>query len=46
MPFGLINTGATFQRAMGIYLRELISQSVVIYLDDVTVFLKENIRSP
>ena len=40
MPFGLINVGATFQRAMDIAFRGLINQSVVVYLDDVTVFLK------
>jgi hypothetical protein len=40
MPFGLINVGATFQRAMDISFRGLINQSVVVYLDDVTVFSK------
>jgi hypothetical protein len=40
MPFGLINAGATFQRAMDIDFRGLINQSVVVYLDDVTVFSK------
>jgi hypothetical protein len=40
MPFGLINVGATFQRAMDITFQGLINQSVVVYLDDVTVFLK------
>jgi hypothetical protein len=40
MPFGLINVGATFQRAMDIAFRGLINQSVVVYLDDVTVFSK------
>jgi hypothetical protein len=40
MPFGLINAGATFQRAMDITFRGLINQSVVVYLDDVTVFSK------
>jgi hypothetical protein len=38
MPFGLINVGATFQREMDIAFRGLINQSVVVYLDDVTVF--------
>jgi hypothetical protein len=38
MPFGLINVGATFQRAMDIAFHGLINQSVVVYLDDVTVF--------
>jgi len=40
MPFGLINVGATFQRAMDIAFCGLINQSVVVYLDDVTVFSK------
>jgi hypothetical protein len=40
MPFGLINTGATFQRAMDITFRGLINQSVIVYLYDVTVFSK------
>ena len=38
MPFGLINAGATFQRAMDITFRGLINQSVVVHLYDVTVF--------
>jgi hypothetical protein len=40
MPFGLINAGATFQRAMDIAFRGLINHSVVVYLDDVTVYSK------
>jgi hypothetical protein len=40
IPFGLINVDATFQRAMDIPFRGLINQSVVVYLDDVTVFSK------
>jgi hypothetical protein len=40
MPFGLINAGATFQREMEIAFRGLINQSVIVYLDDVTVFSK------
>jgi hypothetical protein len=40
MPFGLINVGATFQRAMDISFHGLINQSVVVYLDDVTIFSK------
>jgi ribonuclease HI len=40
MPFGLMNAGATFQRAMDIaFIREK-DKFVVIYLDDVTVFSK------
>jgi hypothetical protein len=40
MPFGLINVGATFQREMDIDFHGLINQSVMVYLDDVTVFSK------
>jgi ribonuclease HI len=40
MPFGLINAGATFQRAMDIAFRGLINHSIVVYLDDVTVYSK------
>jgi hypothetical protein len=41
MPFGLINVGATFQRAMDIAFKGLINRSVVVYLDDITVFSKK-----
>eukprot|EP00253_Pinus_taeda_P011949 PITA_11949 len=41
MPFGLINAGATFQRAMDITFKGLIDRTVVSYLDDITVFSKE-----
>ena len=40
MPFGLINAGATFQRAMDIAFRGLINKSMVVYLDDITVYSK------
>jgi hypothetical protein len=40
IPFGLINAEATFQREMDIDIRGLIKQSVVVYLDDITVFSK------
>jgi hypothetical protein len=42
MPFGLINARATFQGAMEISLYGLIYQSVMVYLDDVIVFSKNN----
>ena len=45
MPFGLINAGATFQRAMDIAFHGLIGRSVVVYLDDVTIFLKKKEKS-
>ena len=40
MPFGLINAGATFQRAMVIAFRGLINKSMVVYLDDIMVYSK------
>ena len=40
MPFGLMNAGATFQRAMDIAFSEEKDKFVVIYLDDITVFSK------
>jgi hypothetical protein len=40
MPFGLINTGVTFQREMDVVFQGLIGKCVVVYLDDVTVYLK------
>eukprot|EP00253_Pinus_taeda_P022031 PITA_22031 len=41
MPFGLINAGATFQRAMDIAFTGLINKTVVVYLDDIIVFSKK-----
>jgi hypothetical protein len=41
IPFGLINAGETFQRAMDVAFRGLIGKLVVVYLDDVTVFSKD-----
>eukprot|EP00253_Pinus_taeda_P018247 PITA_18247 len=41
MPFRLINAGATFQREMDITFKGLINRTIVIYLDDITVFSKE-----
>ena len=40
MPFGLMNAGATFQRAMDISFSEEIGFLIVIYLDDITVYSK------
>jgi hypothetical protein len=42
MPFGLMNAGATFQRAMEIAFIKEKDRFVVIYLDDITVFSKTN----
>ena len=41
MPFGLVNAGAIFQRAMDIAFKGLINRSVVIYIDDITVYSKK-----
>ena len=41
MPFGLINARATLQRAVDIAFCNLIGRSVVVYLDDITIFLKK-----
>jgi hypothetical protein len=49
MPFGLMNAGATFQRAMDIAFVEEAGKFIVVYLDDVTVFSKsddEHLRTP
>ena len=41
IPFGLLNVGATFQRAMDFSFQELIGKIIKIYQDDLTIFLKE-----
>ena len=41
IPFGLINARATFQRDMNIDFYGLISHSVVVCLDNVTIFSKK-----
>jgi hypothetical protein len=40
VPFGLINAGETFQRAIDVSFWGLINKCVVVYLDDVTVYSK------
>ena len=40
MPFGLMNAGATFQRAMDIAFSEEIGYFIVIYLDEITIYSK------
>ena len=42
IPFGLMNAGATFQRAIEIAFSEEIGHFIVIYLDDITVYSKSN----
>jgi hypothetical protein len=44
MSFGLMNAGATFQRAMDMAFIGEKDQSVVIYLDDITVFSRSNME--
>ena len=41
MPFGIINVGSTFQRAMDIAFKGLIHNYVIVYLDDVTIYSKK-----
>jgi len=41
MPFGLMNAEATFQREMDIAFSEEKDKTVVVYLDDLTVFSKK-----
>lgn len=40
MTFGLINTGSTFQRAMDVAFKDLVGKFIIIYMDDLIVFLK------
>jgi len=42
MFFGLVNAGATFHRTMDITFHELIRQSIVVYLYDVTLFSRNH----
>ena len=39
MPFGLTNTPMTFQCIMNEALRDLTYRNVIIYLDDIVVYL-------
>jgi hypothetical protein len=38
MPFGLMNVGASFERAMGIAFADENDNFIVIYLDEITVY--------
>ena len=42
MPFGLINAGATFQRAVDIAVVGEQDKFLVVYLDDITIFSKND----
>ena len=42
IPFGLMNAGATFQRAMDIAFSEEIGHFIVIYPDDIIVYSKSD----
>lgn len=42
IPFGLMNVGATFQRAMDIAFVEERDKILIIYLDDITMFSKSD----
>lgn len=41
IPCGLINVGAPFQRKIEMDFMGLVNKSIIIYLDDVTIFLKD-----
>ena len=41
MPFGLINVGATFQRAMDVAFADFKDKFMVVYQDDLTAYSKE-----
>ena len=41
MPFGLINAGATFQRAMDVAFKDYIEKFMVLYQDDLTAYSKK-----
>lgn len=43
MPFGLINAGDTFQRAMDLAFHGVLGRYIVVYLDDLTIFSKDRV---
>jgi hypothetical protein len=40
IPFRLINAGATFHGAVDIAFKDIMNKSVVVYLDDITIYSK------
>jgi hypothetical protein len=40
MPFGLTNAPASFQKIINHVLREYIDDFIIVYLDDILIFLK------
>jgi hypothetical protein len=43
MPFGLSSAGATFQRAMQIDFDDMIDKIIQVYLDDLTIYSKNQL---
>ncbi len=40
MTFGLTNAGATFQKAMEMIFKSMLEKFLLVYLDDITMYLK------
>lgn len=41
MPFALINTDATFRRAMDFAFKGFVGKNIIIYMDDLIVYSKD-----